>query len=279
MTEARYLKSYKESGFLLIKDFFDVEKDILPIQYKIHKLISSLILEHNLPIEITPFNPSHFDAQYVKMISLDRKLGSYIYDAVKQIPEFIRLISSEKVQLMIESLCGSSNIGLAQGGYGMRINNPREEKYLAPWHQEYPAQLRSLDGVVLWSPLIDITEEIGPVVILEGSHKEGLQPVISLDGDHNQAYFLRIKKENEMTGAYEHKSPLTSPGDAIFMNYLTVHRSGNNISLDRALWSMQIRYFNFEDEQGKKIHWSGGYNVGKDFKDFHPDFVEKGQDI
>jgi ectoine hydroxylase-related dioxygenase (phytanoyl-CoA dioxygenase family) len=59
---------------------------------------------------------------------------------------------------------------------------------------------------------------------------------------------------------------LTTPGDLIVMDFLTLHQSGQNLS-DRPRWSMQFRYFNFSDPVGQKLNWAGAFSQGKSFND------------
>ena len=40
-----------------------------------------------------------------------------------------------------------------------------------------------------------------------------------------------------------------------------------------ALWTMQFRFFNFNNPDGQKINWSGAFASGVDFEDIHPEFV------
>ena len=83
-------------------------------------------------------------------------------------------------------------------------------------------------------------------------------------------YALRLKNEAERIAKYERLAPLTNPGDLILMDFLTLHQSGHNKS-DRALFSMQFRYFNFADPVGQHLHWSGGFAEGKTYDDIFQD--------
>jgi len=165
-----------------------------------------------------------------------------------------------------------SAAGLAAGGYGIRIDNPAADRFRALWHQEFPAQLRSLDGIVFWSPLLPMTPDMGPVQIARGSHREGPVPVYEDDGGIGQsgAYSLRLHREAERLAKYEIVAPCTNPGDLVLMDFLTLHQSGANIS-DRPRWSMQFRYFNFCDPIGIDIAWAGSYAAGQKFEDILPD--------
>jgi hypothetical protein len=266
-------RAFEEDGVLILPGFYDVEKEIKPIQEAVYRLIGLIIEENNLAIERLPFTPENFDSGYNEMIAIDRKLGSLVYDAVKQIPDFIRLVAKPEHNAVFKALRSGAFPGIAAGGYGIRIDNPFEEQFRANWHQEYPAQLRSIDGLVYWTPLLNITKELGPVEFCPGSHREGVVPVYTRDPDNPEkrgAYSLVLQDEAVRLARYEHVSPLTKPGDLVVVDFLLLHASGHNRSL-RSRWSMQLRYFNFNDPTGRSYGWKGSYAAGVDFRQIHPE--------
>jgi len=269
------IEEFNREGVLIIKNFYDLRNEIEPIQYGIWKIISLLIEKYKLPISTKPFSPETFDYGYQELIASNRKYGGVIYDAVKQIPAFMRLFSLQKNEILFSQLRGTDLPGIAALGYGIRIDNPNEEKYRSLWHYEYRDQLRSVDGVVFWSPLVPILEELGPVQISPKSHKGGLRRSYLKDPenpDKTGAYAMRIENEAEVLKQYGIIAPLSEPGDLILMDFLTLHSSGKNIS-NRSRWSMQFRYFNFNDPTGIRINWTGCVANGVQLKDVHPELV------
>lgn len=265
--------AFHSDGYLLVRNFYDVETQIRPIQKTIHRLIGLLIRKYDLPIAQQPFAPEHFDSGYQQLIAHDRSIGGEIYDAVKQIPEFVRLVSCSQHCDVVRQLRNTDLPAVAAGGYGIRIDNPGEEKFRAPWHQDYSAQFRSMDGIVFWSPLLAMTKSMGPVEVCKGSHADGLVRVHTQDQNNPEktgAYALILEDEQKRIASYEHAAPLTEPGDLLILDYLTIHRSGSNVA-DRSRWSMQMRFFNFEEPTGQKIRWSGAYAAGADLKAVHPE--------
>ncbi|AFY94664.1 phytanoyl-CoA dioxygenase family protein [Chamaesiphon minutus] len=260
-------------GVLIIKSFYDITTEIEPIQYAIYNIINILIKKYHLSIEQLPFSSATFDSGYQELIAYDRQIGGEVYDAIKQIPAFIRLVASSRHDAIFSQLRQTDLPGIAAAGYGIRIDNPYEEKYRAPWHQDYPAQFRSLDGLVFWSSLVPVTSSLGPVEFCTGSHKDGLVPVYTKDANNSEksgAYALTIINEASLIASYPHISPLTQPGDLIVIDFLTLHRSGLNMS-QRSRWSMQMRYFNFTEPTGIKIGWKGAFASGVNVEEVHPE--------
>jgi len=267
------ISEFKQEGVLVIPGFYDMTADVLPIQQAIYRVIGQVMKRHAIADTRRPFSAMQFDEGYQSLIALNRTYGGEVYDAVKQIPAFIRLLADPRHEKVFQMLRPNSIPGIAAGGYGIRIDNPSEDRFRAEWHQDYPAQLRSLDGLVFWSPLVRITSELGPVQFCRGSHADGAVPVLtrSEDGSNRSgAYALRLKNETTLLERYRKIAPLTSPGDLIVVDFLTLHASGFNRS-NRSRWSLQFRYFNFDDPVGLAYGWKGSFTSGVDFKQIHPE--------
>lgn len=275
MTELRAdeVRAFNRDGFVVLKNFFDLDRDIEPIQQSVYRIIGVVIKKYKLAIARPSFAPEVFDAGYQELIAVNRSYGAEIYDAVKQIPGFIRLVGHPAHEKIFCQLRSTALAGVAAGGFGIRIDNPNEDRFRANWHQEYPAQLRSIDGLVFWSPLLAVTKEMGPVEFCNGSHVAGPVPVFTQDKnnpDKQGAYSLTLKNEEALVSKYQRVSPLTVPGDLIVMDFLLLHASGENRS-NRSRWSMQYRYFNFADPTGMSYAWKGSFAAGVDFRKIHPE--------
>lgn len=261
--------AFARDGLLVLRGFYDVDADITPIHVGIQRIIGLVMRRHGI---VDTRGTSRFDDGYQALIAGNRSLGSEIYDAVKQIPAFIRLLGKPEHERLFTLLRPGSVPGVAAGGSGIRIDNPGEERYRAEWHQEYPSQLRSLDGLVFWSPLVDMTDALGPVRFCPGSHLSGPQPVVTQSSDNGKtgAYALRLRDESQLLSQYPQVAPLLLPGDLVVVDFLTLHASGYNTS-DRSRWSLQFRYFNFADPTGMAYGWKGSFASGVDFRSIHPE--------
>ncbi|GBO52288.1 phytanoyl-CoA dioxygenase [Pseudanabaena sp. lw0831] len=269
------VKDFKEYGYVVIKGFYDCSLEIEPIQYGIWKILKILFEKYHIEVEAKEFSPKTFDYGYQKLISVNRRYGGEVYDAIKQIPAFMRLISLEKNDQIFMQLRNTDTPAIAAAGYGIRIDNPHEERYRSLWHYEYRDQLRSIDGIVFWSPLVALTSGMGPVKICPRSHLGGLRRSYLKDPDNLEktgAYAMRLENEASLIAQYGTVAPLSEPGDLVLMDFLTLHSSGVNIS-ERSRWSMQFRYFSFEDPSGISINWTGCVANGTQLKDIHPELV------
>jgi Phytanoyl-CoA dioxygenase (PhyH) len=262
---------FSEDGLAILPGFYNVASDIQPILDGIRSIVALLLVKYRMDAPCaTPLEA--MTQGYRALISADRKRGGEVYDAVKQIPGLFSLVGNQRNISIFQRLRPGSAPGVAAGGYGIRIDNPGEEKFRAPWHQEFPAQLRSVDGVVFWTPLLPVTVDMGPVEIALGSQKEGIVPVYE-DGagaGKTGAYALRLDRESERLGKYRKVAPCTDPGDLVLMDFLTMHQSGINASAVPR-WSIQFRLFNFADPTGIKLGWKGSFAAGESYADILPE--------
>lgn len=266
---------FDRDGILIIRGFYDYDRDIAPIREGIRRVIELVAKKNGIEAPCDTPELAMTEA-YQRIIAKNRAWGGHIYDAVKQIPAFMSLVAQPRNTEIFAALRPKSLPGLAAGGYGIRIDSPSEDKYRAPWHQEFPAQLRSLDGIVFWSPLLPVSRQMGPVEVALGSHAEGVIPVYEDESGAGKsgAYALRVEGEQDRLQRYKQVAPLTEPGDLMLIDFLTLHQSGLNVA-DRPRWSMQFRYFNFADPVGIEIDWKGSFAAGEKFSSIMPRLMAK----
>ena len=267
---------FEAEGYLLLAGFYDFDREIVPVLRGIHGVIGRVAERHGLSIDQKPFDPETFDEGYYDLLRAERAHAGEVYDLVKQIPAFLRLISNQRADDLYRDIRRSSMSGIGANSYGIRIDNPNEDKFRSHWHQEFMFQPQSIDGIVFWTPLIPITPELGPVIVLPKSHKDGLC-TYSKGRTYAQkqgAYQIGIHDEDKVVASYDQIAPLSKPGDLMLMDFLTIHGSGLNRS-DRSRWSIQSRFFNFDDEVGMKIGWKPSIIRGTPVEEIFPEnFVE-----
>jgi len=260
---------YRAHGYLYVENFYDRATEIEPILKDIHELISLLCESHAIPLQRGPYSAEKFDEGLPFLIQNHRAVVGVLYDAVKKLPNYVRLACAEKNDRYARAILRSSFVGFANRGYGIRMDNPNEDQYSTQLHQDYVSQLCSQNATVLWSPLREVGAALGPMTIYPGSHASGVFPITKTsEGSRG----LVIKGERELA-----KRPRISPdvgvGDCIFLDFLTLHESGQNRS-NRTRWAMLSRYFDFTDASGRAIGWKGGLQEGTLFENIHPELVQ-----
>ena len=267
---------FKSQGFAIVSGFYDLEAEIFPVMEGIHGVIDRVARRHGVAVPKVPFAPNSFDSNYSILLISNRAYAAEVYDLVKQIPAFLRLICNKRSEDLFTEIRGDCTPGIGASSYGIRIDNPKENKFRSHWHQEFMFQPQSIDGIVFWSPLVPMTPDLGPVIVLPKSHSDGLcrYARTSLYADKQGAYQIGILDEDRVVARYDQIAPLTQPGDLLLMDFLTVHSSGVN-NTARARWSVQSRFFNFDDPIGYKVGWKPSVTVGTRVEDVFPDhFVD-----
>lgn len=265
-------KEFFENGFVVIKNFYDVESEIRPIQKAVYQIIGLVMQRHSVSVVRDPFEGDNFDSGYLELVAINRDFGGEVYDLAKQIPSFLRLIAATKSERLFCHLRNTDAPGIGAASYGIRIDNPYEDQFRSQWHQEFLFQPQSLDGIVFWTPLLQVTEDMGPVIVCPKSHKDGLCSYSKSKAYAYKigAYKIGISDEEATVAKYDKIAPLTSPGDLILMDFLTIHQSGFNTS-NRSRWSIQSRFFNYREETGMRIGWKASVTAGTDVEKIFPD--------
>jgi ectoine hydroxylase-related dioxygenase (phytanoyl-CoA dioxygenase family) len=134
------------------------------------------------------------------------------------------LTHHERIQQFVKDNFGWNDITLPGGqvvhvqANSLRIPNGY---FGVAAHQDFPSIQGSLDGIVIWIPLVDVDINRYPLEVIPGSHNNGILPSIENNDSswevspecYNETDFIPIECE---------------VGDVVFMSYFTVHRSSQN---------------------------------------------------
>ncbi len=257
---------FERDGVAVLRGWLDVERDLVPLQRELGRLIEHAARACGARYERAA-DPAEFDRGYLELVAAQPAVQPLVYDMAKNLVAFQRLVVDERLAGLFRALRRTDLAGTAPGSNGVRIDRPGDDRRLAPWHQEFQYQFRSLDGVTFWLPLVPVTAAMGPVVLARGSHRGGVEPLVDTSGRGEAdmaagAYgALRLADEATIPQRYELLAPESQPGDLFAFDFLTLHASGANTG-PRARWTVQVRYFNFGEEFGTSIRWTGGLKHG-----------------
>ena len=142
----------------------------------------------------------------------------------------------------------------------------RESYWRAPPHQDWRSMQGSLDGVVVWMPLVDVDASLGALQVVPGSHKFGLLAeefrddfgIVKRFGDED---FVSIEMQR---------------GDALLFSAFLVHRSGTN-STEAIRWSAQFRYNNLQESAFIQRGYPFPYSYKPEQGLVTPEFIPTGE--
>ncbi|MDB2603306.1 phytanoyl-CoA dioxygenase family protein [Planktomarina temperata] len=258
--------NFCQNGFLHIKNFYP-ESLISDLKNKISLIIDKIAENADIDFQNVVLS-DHFDAKLEFLLQKDRALVSTIYDAVKKIPECIQLASYKPHQDVTSYLLETDLPGFCPRGWGLRMDNPSEDEFSTQLHQDFSSQLTSSAGLVFWTPLREVNEDLGPMKVYKGSHKEGIMN-LKISGHGSKGLIIA---DETVAERYEVVLAKCKPRDAIVLSFLTLHESSPNRS-KFTRWSMLSRYFDFDNSVGREIGWRGGLQENNNFSELFPNLV------
>ena len=220
------LDSYKENGFVVIKNLIEVNQLNL-IRLEMENLFSKFALEGD-----------SIDAKLFNLFRNDISCYKNVANACQYLISLYSLCSCNQVLINLINLGITKPIVNTRPlvSFSSRLLAINEFYWKVPAHQDWPSTQGSLDSVTLWLPLVDVTEEMGALQVVPGSHLQGLL-------SHKDETVPQIIDEDK---DWAWKSIPLQMGDAIFMSSFLVHRSGNNIT-DKIRWATHFRYDNADE--------------------------------
>ncbi|MGD0960004.1 MAG: phytanoyl-CoA dioxygenase family protein [Methylomonas sp.] len=107
-------------------------------------------------------------------------------------------------------------------------------------HQDFPSVQGSLDGVVVWLPLVSVDKDNFPLEVIPGSHRLGLGPM-SRKGNSTWEVDSQWYDENQFMPVE------VEVGDVVFMSMFTLHRSSINGADGRYRIAVSTRFDNADE--------------------------------
>ena len=140
------------------------------------------------------------------------------YDRVFSLRSFHALPHHPEVQRAMKLLVGPEL--LIHPKSAARLIFPNYERGIIHAHQDHTAVAGDSETFTAWMPLHDCPEELGPLRILEGSHRFGLQATVGQTG-----YIAPGTERGE-----EWVGGAINAGDLLIFHSLTVHEAAPNRS-------------------------------------------------
>jgi ectoine hydroxylase-related dioxygenase (phytanoyl-CoA dioxygenase family) len=177
-----------------------------------------------------------------------------------------RLALKEQLIETLQSLgMGTPNICTRPVIYFNSVQLAEHEIYYkTPPHQDWRSMQGSLNAIVVWVPLVDVTIPLGTLEVIPGSHLDGL-----FDSVEDPFYRKIMDIPNE-----KFIPVCLKKGDALFFSSFLVHRSGNNIT-DRIRWSCHYRYNDLDEPTFIQRKFPTPYSYKPSKTLLTPDFPSK----
>lgn len=219
-------KLYREQGFVILKNFFD-SKAIATLQAQVVDAFAQVC---------DPFES--FDDALTSLFANNFPAYHGAAKCANHVPALYQLAVSP---LLLHTL---SDFGLSKPSIAARPLMWFHAKALAstpryaqlPAHQEWSNMQGSLNGIVAWTPLVSISQDMGRLQVIPGSHMRGLLPFVS---DEAEDYPFAILAEHYDECAFVEVD--VEVGDLLLFSAFLIHRSGEN-KTNKIRWTCNFRY-------------------------------------
>ncbi len=245
MSNEGIFELFKNEGFYIAKNV--VEKNDIE---KILESISRVYFKHHKDSEFLknekPWNDLKFQKEIIKFRERNPDDFSIVYDSCQANAPLTQLVSSKKIIEVASKLLQCKEIDLSVSGNMIRMDTPNDTRNKTAWHQEI-AFVRN-QGLVLWIPLVEITNDIGPLHILEKSHANG-EIIVERNNiyDYKTSRVSKTEIPESELNKYNEKAIIVNKGDALFFDTNLIHKSGDNIT-EKIRFSCQTRISNIISE-------------------------------
>lgn len=268
-TSTSVLRQYKTDGYYVAQGLLPVD-DVVRVRNSIIKSFSDQLGKHYALEEYSDallfeLMQTLFQSdlpKYKKVVSaLWRKLDVYQLMHHPKIVAFLReqfawtdiYVPGGQIVLIM-----SHELRIQDGYFGVSA------------HQDFPSVQGSLDGVVVWLPLMKIDATNFPLEVIPRSHLQGLLPTVAIEkamwqleaGSYRDEDFIKLCAE---------------PGDVAFMSLFTVHRSAIDGDPQRLRLALSTRFDHGDEPSFKERVYPSAYVRTVHRELMHAEFPSKEQ--
>lgn len=194
------------------------------------------------------------DEIWRKIAKINRAKAGAIYDAVKHSIALRKMAVCHKVLGNVMSVSGAKHLALVD--LNVRIDAPKEDHFLFSWHQDYWFSICSRNAIVAWIPLVKTDKQVGGInIIPESAAKSRILKVKRNPKYVSYSNSILLDEEIDDSSAVEVFPDLC---DALLFKFSTLHKSMQNLSVDRCRWTLQLRFANYEDPEFAEENYRPG---------------------
>ncbi len=228
------LEQFQKDGFYFARGLLNKD-EVIAVRESLHQSFRDQLAQ----LGIDDYGEDIFSAMrtlHDRDILRYRKLAGALWRKI----EAFNLMHSGRIQRVLTEDFGWGGV-FVPGGQVVHImaaelKIPDGYFGLVP-HQDFPSVQGSLDGVVVWLPLVDVDRDNYPLEVIPGSHLLGLLPSIENTDSTWEVADPRCRDEDYVPAE-------VAVGDVIYMSAFTVHRSSNRGRMGRLRLAMSTRFDN-----------------------------------
>ncbi len=237
MADSTLRRAYNRDGYLVARNVLEpsvVEgvlsecRDVLRLQAERHGIAAA------------PESGPEFDAALADLFRTS--IGSYLAAAklTQYLPSLHRLGADAPILHLIRSL-GIDRPVISTRPVVHIVSDDLKVPggyHRTPPHQDWRSVQGSLDGLVVWLPLVPVEAQNNALEVVPGSHRLGLLPTVP------HPFGTTVTDRRIADDAFV---PLgAQPGDAVVFSMFLVHRTGS-ATRPGVRWAVSFRYNNLDE--------------------------------
>jgi uncharacterized protein YkvS len=184
------LKNLEDDGFLQIKNFLS-ESELSPL---INELVNLALAFGATKKNISKLG--NIDEVFVDIINKNKALQPFLYDRLQLLPQLLKIPSLEKVQKLSQAILQTENVGVWPR-MQLRLDLANDSQNLIEWHTDYIYNKGTFHSYTFWLPIVQISKEMGPILMVPGSHKKSYK-FIKSNIDRRHPFTLEVKEASKL---------------------------------------------------------------------------------
>jgi ectoine hydroxylase-related dioxygenase (phytanoyl-CoA dioxygenase family) len=262
---------FAKNGVVILKGLLAADF-ISDLCDRIHRLVDARL--QSLGAEV---KNEGIDSCLARLLALDQIYAMDVIRAARSLPEFYRAFTDPALVGIAQLLLGTEVLQCIHDIAQFRVDPPNYDERNFAWHQDFQYNVASLNAVTAWFPLTSVTEDMGYLAVVPGTHGQ-IIPVIEDRSRHTSGRgtaHSTLRFDVDPVDLERRAVLLDSigPGDVVFFHCLLLHRSGRNRS-NRARLVMNPRYAEALDSAVVQRGWIAMSDRTQDvFARYYPDSI------
>ena len=217
------MKSFSKKGYLVTKNLINKSKVNL-----VKRSIKLLLAKH-----IKNPKSNNFDEQLLYLRKSNKEKFGLLFDSLQTLAINYEILSDTKVLKKVATLLKVNVSSITLTDVALRLDPPKDDRNSLGWHQDssyFRQNDNGSNGVVLWTPVVLISANMGRLEFLKDSHRLGSLKIKKRIQKAKNKSSKRDIDQNKLTKFTKILKYDLNIGDSLLMNMDMVHRSGANLS-------------------------------------------------
>lgn len=212
------------------------------------------------------------------LVELDQRHAMDIIRAIKDSPFFYAILADSKLHEISKACLNCETLLSIHDIAQFRIDPPNHDERNFEWHQDFQYNVMSMNSATIWYPLKRVSEEMGPLVVVPGSHRTIVPVEMNFEGHKPGSGLMHTVLRFQVDEVEaERKAVVLCPveeGDVVVFHSLMLHRSSANRS-NRSRWTVNPRFGDAADPAFADRGWLAVRDrTQRAFADYYPQYVK-----